>query len=69
MLIQKENFKSKPKQAQPEKTYFWCNQIQTDKVKLLGFFFKCSSANKIFTLSVKINLLTSLQAEIQGGGG
>ena len=42
-----------------EKANFWCTLIQEIKVKMLVFFTKCSSYNKIFA---------SLQAEIQEGG-
>ena len=68
MLIQKENMKSKPKQFRPEKGLF----VGAPKFRQLSqiaciFFTKCSSYNKIFTL-LKNSLLTSLQAEIEGGG-
>ena len=69
MLIQKENMKSKPKQFRPEKGLF----VGAPKFRQLSqiaciFFTKCSSYNKIFTL-LKNSLLTSLQAEVGGGGG
>ena len=39
MLIQKENFKSKPTKNWPEKEFFWgCTLTQAVEVKLIGFF-------------------------------
>ena len=68
-FTQKENLKSKPNKIRPEKVIiFWCTVIRQLESNCLDFFLQKVHLITKYLLPEKISHLTSLQAEIQGGG-